>query len=92
MLPVDQKTGSKLHHRDDPGSNNAAGDSGREADTAQPAQHKKANSTKKEHAAVAAAAPQQFQSYITCSAGNKEQGVFPQFQEISPQKDYSQKL
>ena len=57
MLPVDQKTGSKLHRCDDPGSNNAAGDPGWEVGTAQPAQRKKASSAKKEHAAVAAAAP-----------------------------------
>ena len=58
MLPVDQKTGSKLHRRDDTCSGDGTGNPERELDMAQLPQHKKASAAKKEHAAVAASAPQ----------------------------------
>ena len=92
MLPVDQKTGSKLHHRNDSGSYNTAGDLERRSDFTQFAQQKKTESAQNEHAAVTAAAPQQLQSYITHSAKIKQDRFFPEFQKNHLKKIIPQKL
>jgi hypothetical protein len=89
---VEQKSRRKFHHRHNTRTHQASGQQRQPgAGILQLSQQQKTAAAGKEHAAVAAASPQQFQGHITASAQQKQDKYSQQFQRLSPRKQHPQK-